>query len=90
MRRDLQRQLHAAEPFDRNVRHDLMLEAPGLPVEAGALGDVQVGDLHRPAGGAVFPRDQPAQGAFADATLLRYETDDGRHGLPPCESSRST
>src|SRR5579863_1617268 len=76
---DLEGLLDAAEPLHGDNGVDGGLQAAGLPVEARALGHVEVGNLNRPVRLGVFPCHKPRQSAFSDAALLGNHTDENCH-----------
>jgi hypothetical protein len=78
-----QRLFHGSEAFNGNARLHLLLEAPHMPIEARALGNIEVGDLYVPSGLGILARDEPRARGFPHPALLRYDCDYDCHCIDP-------
>jgi len=75
---NFKRLVYGAEPLYRDDGLHILLKASRLPVEAGALADIEVGDLDVPFCRGVFTRDEAGKGALPDSTFLGTDSDDNR------------
>ena len=71
---DLQGLLDGPEALDRDYRFDIVLQASGLPVEARALADIEISNLHVPFRGRIFARDETGESRFTDPSFLAAQT----------------
>ena len=62
--RKLQGPLDGAEALDSNDRLEAVLQAAALPVEAGALAEIEVGNLHFPTCVGMLARNEAGERAL--------------------------
>ncbi len=75
----LKRLLNGTKSLYGDCGLNTRLQAARLPVEACALRDVQISNLHRPTRQGIFARYQPRQRTFPDSPFLRYNADNDCH-----------
>jgi hypothetical protein len=63
--------------------------ASALPVIAGALCHIEISNFDIPSGFGILAGDEPAEGTFANAPLLRDDANMDGHGARPFVISRN-
>lgn len=81
-------ELDGNEALHGNHGLDIMLQAPGLPVEARTLADVEIRNLYVPFSIVIFARDETGEGRFTGAAFLAADSNDCAHAIGYSESTK--